>query len=178
MHAFVPLVGLNVPLVGLPGAFGGEVGMISPTTGPVVEGVAEVMCQKTKPKNLQRGFSLVELMITVAIVGILVALAVPTYREHVRRGAVEEGLAQLASGRVALEQYFLDNRQYTGAPCPVGTTRFAIACVLAADTYTMTATGSGNVAGFSYTLNQAGARTTTSPWGNGSCWIPRKGDSC
>jgi type IV pilus assembly protein PilE len=125
------------------------------------------------------GFTLVELMITIAIIGILAAIAIPSYREHVRRGAVEEGLAQLASGRVAVEQFFLDNRTYVGSPCPAGTTRFAITCVLNAATYTLTATGSGNVSGFVYTLNQTGLRVTTaSPWGTGNCWIARKGDSC
>jgi type IV pilus assembly protein PilE len=129
----------------------------------------------------QRGFTLVELMITVAIVGILAAIAIPSYRDHVRRGAVEEALAQLAQGRVAMEQYFLDNRQYSGAPCPVGTTRFPITCnpVPGATTYTLVATGTGNVAGFTYTLDETGLRrTTASPWGTGNCWIARKGDSC
>lgn len=128
----------------------------------------------------QRGFTLVELMITVAIVGILAAIAIPSYREHVRRGAVEEGLAQLAQGRVAMEQFFLDNRiSYSGAPCPAGSPRFPIACSnVDADGYTLTATGNGNVVGFVYTINEADARTTVSPWGNGNCWITRKGDSC
>jgi type IV pilus assembly protein PilE len=137
------------------------------------------MCQETKPNGRQRGFTLVELMITVAIVGILAAIAIPSYREHVRRGAVEEGLAQLAQGRVAMEQYFLDNRQYTGAPCPAGTPRFPITCAVGAATYTLTATGGGNVAGFIYTLDETGLRRTTAgDWGTGKCWIARKGDSC
>lgn len=138
------------------------------------------MRQEVQPTRSQRGFTLVELMITIAIVGILAAIAIPSYREHVRRGAVEEGLAQLAQGRVAMEQFFLDNRvTYAGAPCPAGSPRFPIACSdVDADGYTLTATGTGTVAGFVYTINQADARTTVSPWGNGACWISRKGDSC
>ncbi len=126
------------------------------------------------------GFSLMELLIAIAIIGILMAIAVPGYREHVRRGAVEEAQAQMASGRVAIENYFLDNRTYTGAPCPAGTGRFAMTCVFGATTFTITATGSGNVAGFVYTLNEAGVRATTGgDWGtNAACWIIRKGGTC
>jgi type IV pilus assembly protein PilE len=129
------------------------------------------------------GFSLIELLVAMAIVGILTAIAVPSYTQYVRRGAVEEALANMGSGRVAIEQFFLDNRTYKDgaleAPCPTSTERFDIACEFDASTYTITATGSGNMTGFSYTLTEAGVRTTTSTdWGSGNCWITRKGDSC
>ncbi len=125
-----------------------------------------------------KGFTLIELMIVVAIVGILLAIAVPSYREYVRRGAVEEALANMSSGRVGLEQFFLDNRTYEDAPCPASTARFTIACVSDATSYTITATGSGNVLGFIYTINQTGGRTTAGAWGAGNCWVTRKGDTC
>lgn len=130
-----------------------------------------------------RGFSLVELLVTIAVIGLLLAIAVPTYREHVRRGAVEEALGQLGTGSIAIEQYFLDNRTYVGAPLPAGTARFAISYAAGqptAATYTLVATGSGNVNGFVYTLNQQGVRATTGgDWGtNAACWIIRKGGTC
>ena len=127
-----------------------------------------------------RGFSLIELMTAVAVIGVLMAIGIPTYREHVRRGAVEEALGQLGRGQVALEQYFLDNRTYVAAPCPVGTQRFVFTCALAANTFTITATGSANVSGFVYTINEAGVRATTGgAWGtNAACWIVRKGGTC
>jgi len=132
------------------------------------------------------GFSLIELMVAVAIVGILVSIAVPTYREHVRRGAVEEALAELGRGQLVAEQYFLDNHTYSGldAPgkCPTGTTRFSFSCGnLSGTTYTITATGTAaNVSGFKYTVNQAGVHTTDGgDWGTStSCWIIRKGGTC
>jgi type IV pilus assembly protein PilE len=126
----------------------------------------------------QRGFSLIELLVAIGIVGILIAIAAPSYRDQIRRGAVQEGTEALASGRVNAEQYFLDNRTYAFAPCPANTERFTLSCVSDATTYTLTATGSGNVAGFVYTINQAGTRTTAGTWGSGNCWIVKKGMSC
>jgi len=128
------------------------------------------------------GFTLIELMIAVAIVAILLSVAVPSYRDYLRRGAVAEVIGALGSGRVVMEQYFLDNRTYVGAPCPANTKSFTVACTLAATTYTITGTGIENLSGFSFTINQADARTSTGGWvaggGTVSCWISRKGDTC
>jgi len=129
-------------------------------------------------RRRERGFTLVELMIAVAIIGILTAIAVPTYREHLRRGAVEEATAALSSGRVAVEQYFLDQHTYVGMTCPASTGHFTLTCDSDATTYTITATGAGSVDSFVYTIDQADARTTAGPWGTGACWITKKGDSC
>jgi type IV pilus assembly protein PilE len=121
-------------------------------------------------------------MVTVAIAAILLSLAVPAYREYLRRGAVAEAVAVIGQGRVVAEQFFLDNRTYTDMPCPTSTDSFDIVCddPAAPDdtTYTITATGNGNVAGFVYTIDQANLRTTAGPWGSGNCWITRKGNSC
>lgn len=132
----------------------------------------------TLGQGCSRGFSLIELMIVVAIAAILLSVAIPSYREYLRRGAVAEVISAIGSGRVVMEQYFLDNRSYAAAPCPTSTAQFAIVCVSDATTYTITATGSGNMAGFVYTIDQADARTTAGPWGAGNCWIHRKGDTC
>ena len=75
-----------------------------------------------------RGFTLVELMVTVAIAAILLSLAVPAYREYLRRGAVAEAVAVIGQGRVVAEQFFLDNRNYTDMPCPASTDSFDIVC--------------------------------------------------
>jgi type IV pilus assembly protein PilE len=138
-----------------------------------------------KAKSLRRnarqlGFTLIELLIAIAIVGILATLAVPSYVNYLRRGAAEEGTAALADGRVALEQFYLDNKSYKGAgsPCPADTSKFTMKCEPDVDKYKITATGKGNMTSFAYTIDQSGLRTTAGPWGSGNCWIVKKGDSC
>lgn len=133
-----------------------------------------------------KGFSLIELMITVAIIGILASIAVPAYSDYVLRGYVVDANNTLSAVRARLEQHFQDNRTYTtvGAftsPCAsiASTGKFTFACsTLTATTYTITATGTGPAAGFTYTIDQAGIRSTASPWGSGACWITKKGGTC
>jgi type IV pilus assembly protein PilE len=139
---------------------------------------------RTSPRRMH-GVTLLELLTVTAIIGILAAIAIPGYRDYVRRGQVEEATAVLSQGRIAFEQYFLDNRTFAGADtkaapgvCPADTDNFVITCAADATTYTLTATGSGNLSSFSYNINQLNQRSTTSPWGTGACWVMKKGQSC
>lgn len=125
-----------------------------------------------------RGFTLVELMIAVAVVAVLLSIAVPAYREYARRGAVAGAIEVLAAGRVVAERYFLDTATYEEMPCPGGTRYFTIECESDAESYRITATGEGSMNEFVYTIDEANLRTTSGPWGEGNCWITRKGDRC
>lgn len=131
-----------------------------------------------------KGFTLIEVMIVVAIVGILAAIALPSYQDYVTRSRISEATSTLASQRVLLEQYYQDNRTYVGG-CPVQTLpNFTFGCGATPTTtaYTITAAGAGPMAGFTYTIDQNNARaTTTAPagWGtNANCWAIRKDGSC
>lgn len=138
-------------------------------------------------QHIYKGFSLIELMIVVAIVGILSSIALPQYRDYVLRAEIAEATANLSGLRVKLEQYFQDNRTYNGAcaagtiaPIPSGLKYFSITCDLDNFTYTITATGNTN--GFAFTVNEANQKSTTAvPTGwstNNSCWIQNKAGSC
>ncbi len=138
-----------------------------------------------------RGFTLIELMIAVAIVAILAAIAIPSYSEYIRRGRITEAVSALSGMRVKMEQYFQDNRTYVGAcvagtiaPAPTDSTNFTYACSgLAATTYTVTATGQGGLGGYAYSIDQSNVRSTTmtapSTWpSNATCWVLKKDGSC
>lgn len=142
-----------------------------------------------KSKVMQKGFTLIELMIVVAIIGILAAIVVPSYRDYVVNSSLAEATSGLADKRIRMEQYFQDNRTYVGAdgagqPCAADNAgqNFNFSCAVAATTYTITATGKATAAGFTFTVNESNAKATTAAaagWAtNAGCWIRKKGGVC
>ena len=97
----------------------------------------------------QKAFTLLELMITVAIVGILAAVAIPSYTDYVMRGKIGEATSTLLAMRTKMEQFYQDNRTYVGAcaagtiaPLPTGLKYFTVTCpTLTATAYTIQAAG-------------------------------------
>jgi len=66
------------------------------------------------------GFTLIELMITVAIIAILTAIAYPSYVDHVRRATRSQGQQYLMDLAQRQEQVFLDQRAYAATPAAAG----------------------------------------------------------
>lgn len=143
------------------------------------------------------GFTLIELMVVVAIVAILSAIAIPSYTDYVTRGKLTEAHNGLSAYRVSMEQYYQDNRTYVaaaGGGCGVASASssykyFDLACVPTdVGGYTATMTGRSSagptVAAFSFTINDQNVRATPTVapgWGTApvaNCWVVRKGGGC
>lgn len=143
-----------------------------------------------KSHQRMRGFTLLELMITVVIVSILAAIALPSYSDYVTRGRIPDATSELAARRVQMEQFYQDNHTYAAAPaCTAATASqyFTFSCTGAdPTTYTLKATGVGPMAGFNYTIDQSNLKMSAlsgapSGWSNPStnnCWTTKKGGQC
>ncbi len=129
------------------------------------------------------GFTLIEIMIVVAIIGILSSIAVPAYRDYIIRARLSDATSGLAETRVRMEQFYGDNRTYAAGAGGCGAVmavvdQFTLTCAIGAggQQYTITATGDAAVmvTGFAFTVDQQNLRTTTS-WGSGWGTVPGSG---
>lgn len=80
-------------------------------------------------KGSDRGFSLIELMVVVAVISILAAVAYPSYIDSVRRGHRSDGKAALLDTAQRLERYFTENTKYSGASLVTGDPKYVAANV-------------------------------------------------
>ncbi|WP_022964964.1 type IV pilin protein [Denitrificimonas caeni] len=136
-------------------------------------------------KAVQQGFTLIEVMIVVAIIGILAAIAYPSYDEYVKRGNRTEGQAFLSDVAARQERYFAQNNVYVTAiadiaklglssPTRSATSKYTLAIAKVADDggYTLTANNQFNDAKCAtLTLDALGVRGSSgSRSDNNDCW--------
>jgi type IV pilus assembly protein PilE len=143
----------------------------------------------------QHGFTLIELLITMVILAVLAAIALPAYNEYTQRAKLTEAFTGMSDFRVRMEQFYQDNRRYDGPGldgCGVAgpnSKYFTFNCapgLAPSQDYTITAKGITNegLANFVYTLNEKNVRATTTlgtGWNgapNANCWVRRKDGSC
>jgi len=137
-------------------------------------------------KNM-RGFTLIEVMIVVAIIAILASIAFPAYQESVRKGKRSDGQGALMGLASAMERYYTENNTYVGAtlgsggifnstvPVDGGAPYYNLAISTATATaYTLTAAGTGSMADDnkcgSLTINNIGVQGISGSGAVNDCW--------
>ena len=149
---------------------------------------------KTIARGVQKGFTLLELMIVVVIIAILASIALPYYFDYIQRSRIIEATTALGDMRSQMEKFYMDNRTYLNAGnCAttaymaayngVASNKFNLSPTVActATTYRLQASGIGPMAGFTYTIDQTNTKVTVAtPWGvtSPTCWVTRKDGTC
>ncbi len=131
---------------------------------------------KTSVQRRQAGFSLIELMVVVAVLGILASIAWPSYVEHVRTSRRAEAKSALQAASQCMERFNTSNQTFVGGParCPLPPSDFYNLSYanIGRNTFTVTAqptSGQATDVCGQLGLNQAGAKTDQGATG-GNCW--------
>lgn len=128
------------------------------------------------------GFTLIELLIVIVVVGILAAIAVPTYTQYMQRGHNTEAKAALTAWAAAMYSEFMNTRQFACISPPANTDFFRYQCTVGNQThnqnYTLSATSTARVDSkrtISFSIDSANNRQTSITSGSTSatspCWL-------
>lgn len=146
----------------------------------VMNSVRSGSCWAARDRH-EGGFTLIELMIVVAVVAILAAIAVPSYQEQVRKSRRAQAKADMVEYAQMAERYFTVNNSYAGFALPVAqspreagaTARYGLAINTAPTTFTITATAQGAQAEDrcgDLTVTNTGSKTSSGTADLSECW--------
>ncbi len=138
----------------------------------------------TSTKHPAGGFTLIELMVVVAVVALLAFIAIPAYERTITRGKLLAAQSALMEAGIDIEQYGQDHSTYVGG-CPPSASAedFTFTCPQASSTtYEILASGTGPLAGFEFTLYANGNKSTPSApagWStSATCWVADPQGDC
>jgi type IV pilus assembly protein PilE len=139
------------------------------------------MTMRKSPSRAQHGFTLIELMVAVAILAIIMAIAIPSYSNYVVRANRGEGKVAILQAAQALERCFTRHNAYNDGNCnvtfPISSEEdwYRVTVERTAATYTLTATPQGTQATrdgecASFTVTHTGLRGITGSGTVQDCW--------
>ncbi|MCS0353231.1 prepilin-type N-terminal cleavage/methylation domain-containing protein [Vibrio ordalii] len=109
----------------------------------------------TKKKTKQSGFTLIELMIVVAVIGVLAAIAVPKYQEYVEKGALGAALATATALKTNYEDYIAVSGTPPANSAAINATKFNLGSITVTSGAITVSITEGGGKGSSVTLNRA-----------------------